>query len=92
VICVHQQLGADALARRVDLAQPGRDVPITEKHRGHHHGGGAVVYQGPQALGDRGRGGVGNPHDLDPLLRQTIELASQRVELAIGRDEARAFP
>jgi hypothetical protein len=61
-----------------------------EQHRGHEHRARALVDRGGQPRGERVRRVRGQAHHLEPRLPQPRELAAQRVELAVGADQARA--
>ena len=89
MIRIHEQLGASASARGEHRSEVWHDVRVDVQHGGYQHRGGAIINGARQSLGERGGWLSGHLHDLDPFFRQTVELASDRMELAVASDQPR---
>ena len=90
MVGVDEELGADVRARPREPPRCGTIRPVSKSTAETSDGARALVDRRRHPLGQRlGRLG-GQALDLEPLLGQPRELAAQRVELAVGRDEPRA--
>ena len=91
MVRVDEQLRARVRTRLRQRRQPGDDPRVLEEHRRDEHRARARSLGG-QPLGKRLHRPGREPDDVEPLLPQPPELAPQRVELAVGRDELRPLP
>ena len=87
VISIDEELRARTRARTRETVEVGNDAGSLEQHRGDEDRGRALVELGCHPLGQRLRRLGRESHDLEPRLRQPGELPTQRVELAVGRDQ-----
>ena len=90
VVGVHQQRGSRGAG---SSRRPGRVRgairPLSKNTSGDQGRRGAVVHRRRQPLGDALERRLRYPHHLEALLGEPIELAADRVELAVGGDQPR---
>ncbi len=90
MVGVDEELGALIRARRRQRGQLGHDARVFEENGRDEHGA-RPPSLGREPLRERLHRPGGEPDDREPLLGQPAELASQRVELTVGRDDLRPF-
>ena len=88
MVRVHQELDAAGLTRPRELVQARNDPRVLEQHARDEDRGGALVELVRHPLGQRvGRAGC-DSNDVEPRFVEPGELAADRVELTVGRDQA----
>ena len=89
MIGVDDQLGARALTGCEHRAEVRDDVRVSVQHRRHEHRGSAFIDGARKPFGQRGRRLRGHFHHFDPFFGEAVELAADRMELPVGRDQSR---
>src|SRR5690606_25943024 len=92
VVCVDEEFGAVPAARFHDVSEPAYDARVQVEDGRDEGGCGPVVDGAGESFGHGVRGRGRDLDDLDSLFGEAIELAAERVVLAVGRDEAGPFP